>query len=233
MIGMMRAKNEERWLSRALKPLLEICDDVFLLDDHSTDRTREIACDMGCTVYPSPFDSLDEARDKTWLLHKITYSYGLPLTRLNIESPYWVICVDGDEELYAGDLKWLVGETRQRELSYSFRILTLYDSEKQIRVDPPYDNMLRPSMFRLISPDLTFKRTKHGGRFHCSNVPAEIGFKKTVHELGPVRLLHYGYMEKEMRERKFEFYLKNDPGHENWYRRECLGVPTLAPLDLA
>lgn len=226
LIGMMRVKNEERWIERAILPLLHVCRNVYVLDDHSTDRTLEIARDMGCICLESPFETLDESRDKTFLLQFIQGQ--LPRERFTLESPYWVICVDVDEMLHFVDLEQLKDS---KGLSYCFKILTLYDSPDQIRVDGPYEKMLRPSMFRLCAEHLTFKNTKYGAHFHCSNVPAEIGFRKTTH-FPPVRLLHYGYMLKEDRERKLKFYLEHDPENRDWYERECLGSPTLAQLAL-
>ena len=228
-IGMVRVKNETKYIERSVRSLLNVCEEVHVLDDHSTDDTAIKAIDAGCSVYPSPFpeDSLNESRDKTWLLDRVVES--LPPGNL---SQVWVISIDGDEEICYRDLERLRSETRQREVSYSFRILTLYDSPAQIRVDGVYANMTRPSMFRLIRPNMTFKSNgRYGGGFHCTNVPADIGFLKKLHE-PPIRVLHYGYMEKENRERKYEFYLKHDPKHVDWYQRECLGVPTLAPLGI-
>jgi hypothetical protein len=100
-----------------------------------------------------------------------------------------------------------------------------------MRVDPPYNNMLRPSMFRLIKPGMVFKSNGgHGGGFHCSNVPADIGFSGGTHNPEPVRLKHYGYMHREDRERKYKWYVEHDPGHEGWYRQECFGESVLAEL---
>lgn len=233
-LGMMRVKNEERWIERALKPLIEVCDEVFVFDDHSTDRTMEIVSDTESCIYvPSPFDTLDESRDKTWLLDLIGGWDDISPLKSNPLSPHWVICVDGDEEIVAQDLHKFTQEPPQGigTVSYSFQILTLYDSPDQIRVDGVYKEMLRPSMFRLIKPGMVFKSNGgHGRGFHCSNVPADIGYGVTTHNPEPVRVKHYGYMEKRDRERKYKFYTENDPGHEDWYRRECFGEPVLTRL---
>ena len=232
--GMMRVKNEERWIERALKPLIEVCDTVLVFDDHSTDRTAEIVNDTKECIYcPSPYTDLDEARDKTYMLD-IVESF-LPDFPKGIGPPslHWVICVDGDEEIVAEDLKKFTQEPPQGmgTVSYSFQILTLYDAPDQIRVDPPYDNILRPSMFRLIKPGMKFlSNGNHGGGFHCSNVPADIGYGVTTHSPSPVRVKHYGYMNREDRERKYKWYMKHDPGHADWYRKECLETPKLARL---
>lgn len=223
--GMMRVRNEARWIRRSIESLLKVCESVLVLDDHSTDGTQDILCGIDrCTALSSPFAGLNESRDKTWLLERIVESVGLN---------HWIICIDGDEEICDWETLMETGHTRHGgydPVSYSFQILTLYDSPNQIRADPPYNNLLRPSMFRLLKPGMVFKSNGgHGGGFHCSNVPADIGYGITLHE-PPVRVKHYGYMEKADRERKYKFYVENDSGHEDWYRRECFGVPELVEL---
>lgn len=232
---MMRVKNEERWLERSLRPLLKVCESVFILDDHSTDNTAEIIRGAADCVYlPSPYATLDESRDKTHLLNVI-YST-LPAKEISGQSPHWVICVDGDEEICSVDVEKImetghISQGGKDVVSYQFQILTLYDSPNLIRVDGVYSNLLRPSMFRLIRPNMTFfSQARHGGGFHCSNVPADIGFGGRVHEPEPVRVKHYGYMHQEDRERKYKFYVENDPGHRDWYKRECFGESILRPV---
>lgn len=240
LFGMMRVKNEERWIAKSLTPLLEVCDQVFIMDDHSMDRTRETIqhVDDGCQCHmiASPFNTLDESRDKTYLLRQIEAVADTgPLTR------DWVICIDGDEEI-VDDLHHFnrfrsslipTENLGMGTVSYSFQILTLYDGYNQIRVDPPYNEMFRPSMFRLIKPGMVFKSAaRHGGGFHCSNVPADIGFGVNTHYPEPVRVKHYGYMDKADRERKYKWYVEHDPGHADWYRKECLEMPKLADLYL-
>ena len=223
--GMMRVKNEERYIERALKPLIEVCDAVFVLDDHSTDRTVSIVRNTPrCILLNSPFTGLNESRDKTYLLDFIVSSQVEKKDLLGSGSPHWVICVDGDEEICWRDLGRLVGGGGLSGVSYSFQILTLYDAEDQIRVDGVYEKLLRPSMFRLIRPGMVFKSNgRHGGGLHCSNVPADIGFQVRTHQPEPVRVKHYGYLRKEDRERKYKWYVERDPGYESWYRGECLG----------
>ncbi len=220
--GMMRVKNEERWLERSLSSLIKVCDTIFVLDDHSTDATSDIIKSLRQCVYlKSPFNHLDESRDKTWLLGHITDTRHEK--EFHKHSPHWVICIDGDEEICDVDVPKILETTGN--VSYSFQILQLHDSPGERRVDGAYEMLLRPSMFRIIKPGMIFKSgAQHGGGFHCGNVPADIGFGVTVHQPEPVRVKHYGYMRKEDRERKYKWYVERDPGHEDWYRRECFGV---------
>ena len=220
--GMMRVHSEERYIRRSVESLLKVCDLVFVMDDHSTDATAEMLWGINnCVLLASPFEGLEESRDKTWLLGQITL--GMLPDSFGPDSSHWVICIDGDEELCVPSIP-SIPSTIHYPVSYSFQILQLWDSPGVMRVDPPYNNLLRPSMFRLIKPGMVFKSSAtHGGGFHCGNVPADIGFGVTVHE-PVVRVKHYGYMEEADRMRKFKFYMEHDAGHEDWYRKECYGV---------
>jgi glycosyltransferase involved in cell wall biosynthesis len=41
-VGMLRVKNEQRWIARVIESILPLCEYVYILDDHSTDGTPEI-----------------------------------------------------------------------------------------------------------------------------------------------------------------------------------------------
>ena len=42
MIGIMRVKNEARWIDRVLASILPLCERVLVMDDGSTDGTDEL-----------------------------------------------------------------------------------------------------------------------------------------------------------------------------------------------
>src|ERR1035437_1950383 len=92
---MMRVKNEGRWIQHTIDSVRELCGDlIFVMEDGSTDDTREICEAAGVVVLDSPFIGmgLDEARDKDWLLHEV----------IERCKPDWIFMPDGDEELEAG-----------------------------------------------------------------------------------------------------------------------------------
>ena len=223
-MGMLRIKNEARWLSHALSSLSTLCQTIFVFDDHSTDSSADIIRNHPNTVYlPSPFTGLNEARDKDWLLGEVVRTL-LPGGELNIESPYWMVCIDGDEALERGGAEKIKGlvDSDPRTLSFYFKILYLWDSPELVRVDGRYGEFDRPSMFRLVSPSLQFQTTEYGGNMHCSSVPREFWGREKKSD---VRLLHYGYMLAEDRKRKWEWYNRVDPGNkmEDEYRHVIQG----------
>lgn len=211
-IAMLRIKNEARWLASCLSSLSPLCETIFVFDDHSTDSSPEIICNHPGTVHlPSPFTGLNEARDKDWLLGEVVKT--LPGEKLNAQSPYWVICIDGDEELEKGGAEKIINLVwgYPIALSFYFKILYLWDSVETVRVDGRYGEFDRPSMFRVINPVLRYQTTRWGGNLHCSSTPKEFIGRETRSD---VKLLHYGYMLAEDRRRKWEWYNSVDPGNE-------------------
>ncbi len=221
IVGLMRCKNEARWIESAVASLFPLCSDVLLLDDHSTDDTRELAAKAGALVCPSPFEGLDESRDKDHLL-ALAHGYGAD----------WCFFLDGDEILEPGSAETIRALTAGPHESYTFRFVYLWDSAHQQRVDGVYANMWRQSMFRL-KPGQRFRRTGNGGNFHCGSVPESL--------LGraarcPARIFHMGYMLREDRIRKYKWYRKMDPNNatEDFYRHVAQGdlpeIPATARL---
>lgn len=236
--GLMRIKNEARWIERVIRSQLGLVERIFILDDHSTDETREICRRFSeVTLFESPFAGLDEARDKQWLLERVFQS--TPAGRHaagDPNSPYWALCLDGDEELVAQD-KPLIQEVLRtgRSHCYSLQILYLWDKPDLVRVDGVYGSFFRPSIFRLMNAAFDYKRTPsgRGANLHCSSVPQEF----LAHAL-PCggRVLHWGYLHAEDRLRKWRWYNTIDPGNrdEDLYRHVVQGdtpeVPAGAKL---
>lgn len=225
--AMLRVKNESRWIERVIKSILPLCDaGVYVLDDESTDGTRHIAQTAGAGVFPSPFKamSLDESRDKNWLLDKVTAS----------AHPDWILCIDGDEELAAGDDEKIREALRNATVDcFALRFAYLWDSPDQWRSDRWYSTFGRYSIFRPL-PQFRFKSlyAKNGvdchSGLHTGNAPADM----QGHLIEGVRLLHYGYMHKQDRIRKYEYYNRIDPNNEieDGYRHIVQGdIPQVPP----
>jgi glycosyltransferase involved in cell wall biosynthesis len=194
IFGAMRVKNETRWIARVIKSLQPICERIVVLDDGSTDNTTEIVSSLGCVWYPQ-YPAKDEPSAKDALL-----AY---LWERGAQIGDYVLWCDGDEQLVQEDLGNLEAAIEAEMEAAAFRIVYLWNDEKTVRVDGIYGSFNRPSMFRLTSRELSFLRTQHGGGFHCSNVPQQL-INKAVPI--PVRLLHYGYLDREERKRKFKWY---------------------------
>ena len=228
----MRIKNEGKHLHEVLSRALQLCQRVFVFDDHSTDETAQICAAFGerVKVFPSPFENLDEARDKNYLLKEII-----------VANPEWVLWIDGDEVLESSapaKLKSAAANARGIA-AYQLKIAYVWNDTEHIRVDGIYARFTRPSFFRLRGQAvdrLSFLPSGYGGNFHCGNVPH--GLAGATRELN-VRLKHYGYMTQEQRQAKYQWYTSIDPDNslEDHYRhlaeirgaRLAPGPPQIVP----
>jgi glycosyltransferase involved in cell wall biosynthesis len=214
VIGLLRIKNEARWIERVIRSIQPVCSRILILDDHSTDGTPEICEALGCIVFRSEFGGIDETRDKDFLLSKLWKS--------GAQVGDSCLMIDGDEMLHHDDISALQASLDPGIECASMHIVYLWDREDQVRVDRWYKEFRRPSLFRLTSPDLCFRRTAFGGNFHCSSAPAQL--LDRIQPI-PVRLLHFGYLHREDRIRKYYWYNEVDPGNpiEDGYRHMVVG----------
>lgn len=232
LIGCMRIKNEARWIERVIASIQPVCGAILVLDDHSTDGTDDICESMGCIVHRSHFTGLDESRDKDWLLNKL-FEIVPKQHHGNAASPYWALTIDGDEELHRDDAVLVSALAKQQAVhAWSMQVMYLWDTEEQWRVDGCYGNFRRPSMFRLMNPAFRYLKTPYGNgaNFHCSSVPQEMLHHSRSSD---ARLLHYGYLHKEDRIRKWHWYTKLDPDNkfEDGYRHVVQGDVPEIPAD--
>jgi glycosyltransferase involved in cell wall biosynthesis len=219
ILGLMRVRDERRWIERCVRSLLPLCSNVLVFDDHSTDGTPEI-CERieRVRVVRSPFnDGINETRDKQFMLNAAA-----------VYKPSWCALIDGDEVLEDGGAEIIRRDCETAPpgaVSLSLPIVYLWDSDTQYRCDGVYARFSRPSVFRYI-PGAQFKATTNGGNFHCGSTPK--GYKP--YPCG-ARLLHLGYRDKADRIRKYEFYNRVDPRNvvENEYKHIVVG--DLFPAD--
>lgn len=213
IVGMMRVKNEARWIQPAILSLLPVCDRILVMDDHSTDDTGAIAARVGHQVQAvaSPFTGLDEVRDKNWMLE-------IAIGDFNAD---WILCIDGDEMLAPSSVPILRKAFLGGARCISMRIPYLWDNEDQIRVDGVYGEFRRHSAFQPAKH--RYASTSANG-FHCGNVP--IASRSAVLTRDDIQLLHFGYMLPEDRARKYAWYNAVDPGnkHEDHYRHIAAGL---------
>lgn len=239
-VAMLRVHNEQRWIEEVVTSTLQLCGRVFVMDDHSTDHTMEILQRVKMrligerlVIIPSPFEGLNESRDKNWLYDQIIANC----------KPEWILCIDGDEVLEGP-----AAEAIRRTIaaypdvqSWALKIEFLWDKPDQVRVDRIYGDFWRPSLFRafhetpgvpdsrLLLQEFRFQSTPFGRHIagdkpnlHCSSVPQRLihGFKRIS-----ARLKHYGYMQRSWRIRKLDYYTSIDWENqaEDCYRHMCQG----------
>ena len=85
VVGIMLVKNEDLFIERVLRNVLEFCDKIIVADDRSTDRTTEILKTLAAQHPKIEYHRLKTVRES----HALVASYA--------GTPSWVFAVDGDE----------------------------------------------------------------------------------------------------------------------------------------
>lgn len=202
---MYRVKNEARWIGESLSRALMVAEEVVLFDDHSTDGTPQIARAFPrVTVVDSPYQGLDETRDKNHLWDLVC-----------AKKPRWVFLLDGDETFTLGAIQELtdIFSNPQERGTFRIRIIYLWDRTDQERCDRPYHSFFTSRVWSVHDvPDpasLKYRQSGFGGNFHCGPMPKGIPHSTARHLVSGA--IHYGYLYPEDRQRKYEFYRTNDP----------------------
>jgi hypothetical protein len=234
IFGMLRVKNEARWIDRVLKAIVPHCERIFVMDDHSTDGTPEFCRAVGekVTVWASPFDMMDESRDKQWMLDRM----GLLVSDHHLagdpSSPYWALAIDGDEEMTPQSAQFLRAAVHVAGAkAWRTRIPFLWNDPETVRVDGVYltsfINNGRPSLFRMMNRNFGFLKTPFGSgsNFHCSSIPQEL---LGAAQPSKITFKHWGYLDQADRLRKWDWYNRIDPHNnaEDWYRHMIQGDVT-------
>lgn len=208
IVVVYRLKNEERWIAKSIESILDICSEIVILDDGSTDKTIEICSEYDKVVDIHHQENLpfDETRDRNLLLK-------MALER----KPDFILSLDGDEMLMPFSKEILFEELTvfyPQSTVFEFQILTLWDKSNQIRCDGIYSNTWQKRLFRVgtNSEDLFMDETPYGGNAHCSSVPNNVPkFDNPVRS--NVKILHYGSFDNSIRKQKYEFVRKIDPNN--------------------
>jgi glycosyltransferase involved in cell wall biosynthesis len=217
--AMLRVKNEARWISRVLASIEPLCNaGMYVFDDNSTDNTVELSGRAGAWTTKSLFKGINETRDKNHLLDCI----------MKLANPDWVLHIDGDEELEPAGIDAIRAAVESNTAQcYSLQVLYLWNNERTIRTDGIYKNFFRQSLFSTKGTNGIFNPTSHGkgtaANLHCTNVPHDMIPKAAW--LTTARLLHYGYIDRDMRLAKWDFYNTVDPDNvlEDRYRHIVAG----------
>lgn len=85
LAAIILTKNEEKHIARCINSLKGICDEIFVIDSLSTDRTCEIAEKLGAKVYKNP-----------WKNYATQFNYGVYQCPIKSE---WIWRIDADEFL--------------------------------------------------------------------------------------------------------------------------------------
>ncbi len=177
--------NEERNIDKCLASL-SWADEVWVVDSFSTDRTIEIAKEMGAKVATFRWDGLGP-RKKNWALDNISWSHE------------WVLIVDADEQVTDALRDEITAAVERSEYDAFLIPYHYYFLGRLLRHGAP--------LWKLI----LFKHTK--ARFEMVNVPEVTGYDVELHEhplvQGNTAKLHHAMIHYDMADLRHHFQRHN------------------------
>jgi tetratricopeptide (TPR) repeat protein len=187
------ARNEEKFLTQCLNSIRPIARQIIVVDTGSTDATVRIAKESGAEVHSFPWcDDFSAARNAA----------------LEHATGDWVLILDADEELPAGQHPNLLADMKKADVIADRLPLVNQGQEASGR------NFV-PRLFRN-APGIYFY-----GRIHEQIFPSILPFCKLWGlrtAMGTAEILHHGYTRETMQDRnKVERNLKllRQANHEN------------------
>lgn len=201
-----RLKNEEKWIEKSINSILDLCSDIVILDDGSTDSTLEIckSFDKVTDIFHQENLPLDESRDRNKLLQMSLR-----------QKPNFILSLDGDEILMENSKHILNDELNifyKHKHVFEFQVLTLWDKLNQIRFDGAHSNIWQKRLFRLKDQPKNLKifDSAFPGNLHCGSIPNNTLDVETPVKSN-VKILHMGKFEQSLRQKKYEWYTQTDP----------------------
>ena len=201
IVALCRVKNGGEIFHKCLTKVASMVDTVIVFDDNSTDNTPEIAQKFSNVVYhKSEWNTLDEARDRQWLLDKAR--------ELKAD---WCWIFDHDEvpsdKLYQ-NLRNIVETVSPEKDLICFKREDFWDNDKQVRLDGVWGTFWQGRLFRLRKQNVVKSNDVKGdANFHCT---AHGPIPQQCIEYLPYKIWHYGNMTAQERLRKYLWYTKSD-----------------------
>ncbi|WP_297637960.1 glycosyltransferase [uncultured Clostridium sp.] len=210
----MIVKNEEgRYLERVLNQNKKYITNAVIIDDGSTDRTKEIIKDI--------LGDID--------LKLIENNQSMFLNEVNLRkrqwnetiktSPDWILSLDADEvfeDAFEENILELIDSDPWCD-AYAFRLYDFWD-ENNFREDANWKAHFTYRTF-LTRYQKDFNYTWIENPVHCGRLPNNVLELNT--SISKYRLKHYGWMRQEDRLKKYARYKKHDPqgiyGNVNQY----------------
>jgi hypothetical protein len=186
--------NEEKNILRFLKNNSSFVDGFIFLDDCSSDNSLDLLKHEKILkiIKKEQRDNFDDLENRNLLLKEVQ-NYDVD----------WILFLDADEDLYLPQLaefRSFLEETHFEVIK--FKRVHLWDSTKEYRLDYPYSYEGIQFRERLFRKKENMEIT--GGRLHFSPVP----YKSSLTINSEFVMLHYGFLSKEDRLKKYNDYTK-------------------------
>lgn len=222
IIGHMVTHNEYgRYLTQSLPWLQQLCDDVVVFDDQSSDETFEYARSLGVLLSrrsdlsPSFAQNESSLRQEAWWVME-----GLAQP----EKDDWILCLDADEFLISDDgLRPQLVETQARSLSMPVDEIFGFGptGDLLVRRDGYWGNITASRLARWEDGGIFISRLEGGG-----SIPSL--WAARAEPTDNIRILHLGYADPADRVNKFERYSKTK-GHNQTHIASINGPAHLQP----
>lgn len=261
-VAMLRVKNEERFITRCLTSIFQVCKTIVIFDDGSSDDTEISALQ---TLYGADYQRIMESNEEVQFEQEIKKPFGWIFSYNDsqdilrvlhfIKSPFtdavrekertnevrdknflWayvktcidakhILAMDGDEMLSKALIRHWQEAINLLENGIdvlAFPFIFLWDGENQRRIDGGYADEQHPRLFtikRQTEQDLFnqhFAWQGNAGGFHCGSIPRE-SFSpngKLANKVFRYPIVHFGYIDDSIRQRKFQFYSRIDPNNK-------------------
>ena len=222
----MIVKNEaDRYLEQALQSAKEYVDFILIVDDASTDETINL-CEEILAEFPHHILPLEKS-----LFENETQLRALQWRESQKLNPEWILVLDADEffeESIVSEIDQLLASDKD---AHYFRLYDFWSGSEYREGDWwQAHKYYRPFLVRN-KPDINY--TFPDAAQHCGRFPQEI-----VHfpyALSNVRIKHMGWSKKEDRQKKYQRYLKLDPGGQFGNLAQYNSIldehPTLIPFE--
>ena len=206
IVGVYKVKNESRFIEQSLKSVMDICSDMVVLDNNSSDDTVEIC---------SGFDKVDTIEEKRDLPYDEVREKNIILEKARKLDPDFILAVDGDEIFMPNASEILFEELSTIHPNsdvFEFQFLTLWDNVHTIRTDGIFGYYWQKRLLRMKNQPLSllFVENDNPGNIHCGSIPPScVGFDSPAKS--SVKIFHLASLDDEVRQRKYGFYTKTDP----------------------
>ena len=198
IVAIFLLKNEDRFIDAAIRAVEKSCDTIILLDNGSSDRTKEI-----CRIWAEKNSKVQ--------FHEIQYaSESQDFLKTYYNTKTWILGVDGDEIYDQERLFAFTNKLRTGYLSEYFQLMGNVVHCESISADqksaegflsPPCKSMTKLYNFNAFTNWLEpFEERLHGGEIHFKdgfdNTSKLELHKKTTWEDSEFRCLHTVFMSR-------------------------------------
>ncbi|HEX7312908.1 MAG TPA: glycosyltransferase family 2 protein [Pyrinomonadaceae bacterium] len=209
VLGLMMVRNGENVLRRNLDSMAVYCDEIYALNDRSTDGTLDIL--RSHPAVTNIFSASAAVSQEDWFFSE-SMNLNLLYRMADFCLPDWIIRLDHDEVFERGD------ELRGLLASCGREVSGINVSRHSLWNDPDY-----PLMVPLMSPAKSLQGTiwrfypgleSGKKRLHNRRLPCCIENLGKVQTMGDVKLYHDGWDTLAKRIEKVDQYTALDPGDE-------------------